>query len=211
MALLIGGLVAAAGYFGYSKMVDLTSPTPLTVKSYDGGDETFNSTQPKVADFSRDIKHHKSATLRLNADEINTLIARNSEFIKSKIRLFVTLNDTEATMECSVPVSKVTGLLPANRYLNGTLTFGLDFDETEKDINFDIRTIQVGDKIVLGEGAESTSDSQDAFNKSFLKSFIPSFNKSLNDGLKKSTETKAFLDNIKSMEIKDSELVIESE
>ena len=46
---------------------------------------------------------------------------------------------------------------------------------------------------------------------SLTKAYLPVFNQSFNQGLRKNPDVAKFLDNAKSIEIKDSELVIETQ
>ena len=146
LIVLLVGLVGGGGYLLYAKVLEFTSPTPITVPSFDGGDDIYHRAKQKVADFDHDVKNHQAATIQLSADEINTLIARDPNFTKNKIHLFVTLTNDEGRLQTSIPTEIFSSGLLKNRYMNGDVSFGVDFDSTGKTLNFELHSLQVGDR-----------------------------------------------------------------
>lgn len=214
LALLFLGLVGGVVYGVYNEAIVLTSPTPPAIPSFDGGDDVYNRAKQKITDFNHDLQDHQAATVHLTADEINTLIARNPDFTKNGVHLFVTLNSDQAQVQWTFPTSLLPyGILP-NRYFNGSTTFRVTFDSTERMIKFDPQSLQVGNDVLLGESSDD-SDTSSSFQKGFVRgfnqSFAPAFNKSFNQGLQKTPGGRELLEQAKTVEIKDGELVIETE
>src|SRR5471032_823507 len=73
LVILFVGLVAGACYWSYSEVIALTTTTPAAIPSFEGSDDLYQTTRQKLADFNHDVKNHQAATIRLSADEINTL------------------------------------------------------------------------------------------------------------------------------------------
>jgi len=103
------------------------------------------------------------------------------------------------------------GILPG-RYLNFDVTFGLTFDQPNKMVILTPKALKIGAKTILDENSEASQAAfNSSFNKAFMNSFAPAFNQSFNQGLRKNPDVAKFLDHAKSIEIKDSELVIETQ
>lgn len=196
LAVLVLGLLGAFFYLGYSQLLALTSPVPLAVPSFDGGDEMYNSARQKVVAFDHDLHDHQAATLQLSGDEINTLIARDESFTKNKILLYVTLTDNEAGVQASVPIGHLLHGFLAGRYLNGTSSFGLDFDADAKTLNLALHNLQIGEK---------------AMPPNMLPTIQTEINPALNQVLQNDPELKLLLEQAKSIEIQNNELMIETE
>jgi len=191
---LVLALVTSVGYVLYSKIVALTSLVPQAVPSFDGGDEMYNTARQKVVEFDQDLHDHQSATLQLSGDEINTLIARDPRFSKNKILLYVTLTSNAASVQTSVPTGLISyGMIPG-RYLNGTTSFGLDFDSDARSLNLNLQALQIGEKEMP----------QDA-----LPPLQGEINPAFNRILQSDPELKLLLEQAKSIEIQNNELVIE--
>jgi hypothetical protein len=211
MGLLLLTLVGGSLYLGYSWTLALTSATPAGIPSYDGGDDLYNTARQKISAFDHDLENHQAATIHLNANEINTLIAREPSLTRSNIHLFVTMSDDQAKIQWVFPGSLVPYHLFDRRYINGMAAFRVNFDLNEKAIHFDPQSVQVGDKTLLNPDVDSSSGSPDAStNQSFLQAVVPAFNTSFNNALRKDPDTQKFLDQLQSIEIKNGELVIET-
>jgi hypothetical protein len=168
LAILFLGLITALGYYLYSGAMLITSATPSTVQTFDGGDDIDKSARQKLADFDHDLHNHLAATIHLNANEINTLIAHDPDFTKNNIHFFVSLNDNQARVQTSVPTDILSYRWFPGRYLNGDVTFLINFDSASKSLNFTPQNIQLGDQVVMGQNSGSTSTT----NSTYLQSFI---------------------------------------
>jgi len=195
LAFLFFGLVASLTYVLYAQILSHTSAEPSTVQTFDGGDDVYNSAKQKLSDFDHDLHAHLAATIHLSADEINTLIAHTPDFDKNKIHLFVTMAHGEATTQISLPVELFTRhYLFKGRYLNAETTFGLNFDSTAKMVLLDLQALQIN-------GEDLPKDN--------LPLIQTELNPGLNQMLQGLPDGKSILDQAKSIEIKDNELVIE--
>ena len=207
LTILFLALVGGVCYFGYDKLIELTSMTPSTVQTFDGGADMYNTARAKLEAFTHDVKNHQAASIHLTADEINTFIAHNPDVTNNKIHLFVTMTNDQARLQASIPLSVFQFGVLNDRYLNGDMTFTLHFDEDTKSILITPTDLQIGKKALLGQNADSSS----SFDSGFMQSFTPAFNQSFNKGLRKSPEARELLDQAKTIEVKDGELVIETQ
>jgi len=196
VAVLFLGLVAGGAYLLYSEAVSLTSTTPATVPSFTGTDDVYQTAREKLSGFDHDLKNHQAATIQLSADEINALISRDPDFIENKIHLYVTLSNDQARAQISLPVSFFQLGILRDRYLNADTSFGLNFDPSAKTLNLDLRSAQVGDRDIPADYLPMT---QNEINQVF------------NQMMQKDPNFEDFLQQAKSIRIKDGELVIETQ
>jgi len=212
LAILFFGFIGAACYMGYNKVLAFTTTAPVSVPSSNSTDDVYQAARQKLADFDHDVKNHQAATIQLSGDEINALISHNPDIAKNNIQVFVSLTDNEARMQANFPTGTLShGLIPG-RYINFDTSFQVHFDSTTKSINLTFDTLKFGGKVLLGSEAGSDQNaSSSAFNESFMRSFTPAFNQSFNNGIRKSPDGAALLDEAKSIEIKDGQLVISTQ
>lgn len=196
LVLLFLGLVATGSYMIYREALSITSTTASTVQTFDGGDDMYNRAKQKLTDFDHDLHNNLAAKIELSADEINTLIARNPDFSKNNIHLFVTITNGKAEVQTSFPTGVFTRGLLKDRYLNGDTSFGLTFDPTAKTLDVDLQSLQINGEDLPKEN---------------LPLIQTKINPALNRILQGSPECKSVLDQAKSIEIKDNELVIETQ
>jgi len=196
LVILFAALVAGTFYFGYEKIVGLTSTTPASIPSFNGGDDVYNSAQQKLTAFDHDVKNHQAATIRLNADEINSLIAHNPNLTANNAHLFVTMTNDQAQVQGGIPTDVIAQGIMKGRYLNFDTTFGLGFNSDTRSVNLELHRMQVGDQTLP----------QDA-----LPALQAEFTPLLNLQLQKYPDAREFLKQVKSLQIKDGELVIETQ
>jgi hypothetical protein len=196
LVILFLALVAGAGYLGYTKAVSLTSTTPAAVPSFNGSDDVYNTAEQKVTAFGHDVQNHQAATVRLSADEINTLIAHNPDLIRQKAHLFVTLTNDQAQVQGSLPTGELSHGILKNRYLNFDTTFGLGFNSDTKSLDLALHHLQIGDQPTP---------------PNLLPTMQAELTPLLNTQLQMYPGTKGLLQQAKSIEIKDGELVIETQ
>jgi hypothetical protein len=206
LVILFLGLVGGIGYWCYAEVVALTSATPSAVLSFDGGDELYASARQKLADFDHDVENHQAATIQLSADEINTLLARSTNVIKNNIHAFVTLADNEGRIQASLPTHALSRGLLGDRYVNLDTSFEVHFDLQTKSANLTFHALQFGNKVLMGQNASNSSLSQSA-----TIWYTSIFNQSFNNGIRKNPDGAALLDQAKSIEIQNGELVIETQ
>jgi hypothetical protein len=209
--LLFGGLVAGTGYGIYAAYQAASSETAADIPAPNTDQQLVATTQRKLADFAHDIKDHQSATISLSADELNALIANNPDVAKNNVHIFLSLNDSEGRIQATVPTSAIGHGVSDGRYLNVDSSFEVHFDQGTKSIMFDFHTLHVGKMTLIGTpGADEQSASgfSQSFMRSFAQSFSPSFSQSFNTGLRKNPDAESLLNQTKSVDIKNGQLVI---
>jgi hypothetical protein len=206
LVLLVLGLVAGASYLGYRNVLNLTSTTPSALPAVASTDDLYNSAKQKIADFDHDVKNHQAATVQLSPDEINALIARDPTVQKYNIRSYVSFTSDQGRVQMSLPTELLSSGIVRGRYVNLDTSFGINFDPPTRSIILNFHTLQLGDKVLMSPDAPSSS-----FNTSFTNAFTPAFNQSFNKGVRQNPDGAALLNQAKSIEIKDGELVIETQ
>jgi len=194
LALLFGAVIGGVSYVAYKKVNELTSSTPTVVQSFDGGDDVYHTATQKLTDFDQALQHHQAATLHLSADELNTLIARSPNFKANNIQAFVTISDDVMEVKTSIPLNIFQLSLFKDRYFNGIIASGLDFDSENKEIHLLLKRLRIGTQAVP---------------ENYLPTAQAEITPVLNQELRQNPEAKSILDQAKSIEIKNGELVIE--
>jgi hypothetical protein len=194
LVLLIGGLVAGIGYFGYSKISNLTSTAPTTVQSFDGGDATYQSALQKTNTFSQAVQQNQPATIELSADEINTLIARDPDFAKSQIHAFISMTGDRGDLQVSLPTNLIPYGLIKDRFLNVEASFTPQFDSANKTLNFTLHSFSFAGGTVP---------------PAQLPTIQNNINPLLNTQLQNSADARSILSRAQNIEIRDGKLVIQ--
>ena len=211
LLVLILGLCGGLTYLAYDQAMKLTTTAAADVPVTDGGETVFRSTQQKIADFDHDVKNHQAATIRLSADEINTLLAENPEVKAKKVRVHVSFTGSEARLQCTFPTDAVTMLhaLAPGRHANIDTSFEVLFDPGTKNIIFDFHTLDIGPTTLIGDTTDASPNAK-AMARSAAQ-FQPVFNQMFNEQIRKFPDGAALLDQAKMVKIENGELVIETQ
>jgi hypothetical protein len=192
LALLLSALVGGGLYLAY---VTATSPKAATIPTFDAGDDVYSQARQKINGFNHDLENHIPATIRLNSDELNTLIAHNPGLADNKILVSITLTNDQARLQTSASLDGISKGQIKDRYVNIDTTFGLDFDLDTRNINLIFKSLQIG------------SEEAPKNDLPFLQTWI---NPALNAQLLKDPATKSLINRASTIEIKNGELVIET-
>ena len=206
LILLFLGGIGAVCYGGYTQILAITSPTPATIPTFDGGDAAFNQARQKLDEFNQNLKGHLPTTVQFSADELNTLISRSPGFDHNQVHLFVSMNGDQARLQACVPTDLFIHGLIKGRYVHLDSTFGLKFDPLTHTLLFLPSNLQAGDHVVY-----DANDSQNASTQSIMQMYIANFNEMLTASIRKSPEGDSLIGQAKSIEIKNSALVIETQ
>jgi hypothetical protein len=133
----------------------------------------------------------------LSADELNTIFARDPQFIARKIKLFVTMTGNEATVQGSVPTDSVPQMkaLLSDRYFNFNFSANVDFNPDNHTLNLVLHSLQLADQPTPANG---------------LTVMQTEFNTLLNLELQKNPAAKNLLDHAQTIAIQDGQLVIQT-
>jgi len=194
--LLIILIIGSVSYVAYSKFHSLTSATPATVQTFDGGDDVYHGALQKWTDFGQAVDQRKPASLHLNADEINTLIARSPALKEHRTHAFVTINGDEMEIKMSMPTDILKLSILKGRYINGSITSGIEFDPSSKTLHVLLKQLQVG---------------PEAIPKDYLPTAQQELDAGINQALQNDANMQSMMGRIKSLEIANGELVIETE
>ena len=194
--LLLVALLAVGCYALYQMTRDYTDSAAGTVPVYNGGEKVFQPARQKLITFQNAIEHGSPASLRLSANEINTLIATDSSFAAAKGHVFVAFKGNQATVQSSLLLGSVESSLFTDRYLNGDLTFTLNFDPSSKSLDLELQ----------GEHIKG-HDLPPHLNETFNSWFSPIFNQKI----QAHPIARDFLSHVKKLTIENSQLVIETQ
>jgi hypothetical protein len=207
LVLLFLALVGGGTYLAYTKIFDLTSPTPPVIPSFAGSDDLYERARQKLAEFDHDVKNHQAAKVQFSGDELNVLIERDPDVLQNHIHVLVTLTDNQCRVQSSLPTDVLSHGLMNGRYFSLDTTFEVHFDQSTKTVDIIPHTLQFGDKVLAGP----TAAADDRTAQAFMRSFTPTFNQAFNQSIRKNPDGAALLDQAKSIEIQNGELVIETQ
>jgi hypothetical protein len=206
LAVLFFVMIGSLVYMANKSIDNLTSTTPPTIPSFDGGDDMYAKARQKLADFDHDVTNHQAATIRLSADELNTLIARDPDVVRNQIHAYVSMTDSEGRVQAGFPTGPISHGWVAGRYASFDVSFEVHLDQSAKSVAVTPHTIAVGDKTLVGPNSENDQSAQ-----TLMHSFVLNFNLQLNAGIRKNSDGAALLDQAKSIEIQGGQLVIETQ
>jgi hypothetical protein len=192
LVLLLAALIGGSTYLVYDKV---TSTTAANIPSMDAGDDVYSQARQKISGFNHDLESHLPASLHLNSDEINTLIARNPDFAATKIQMCVTLTGDQGRLQASVPMAALTQDKVKDRFVNFDTTFGVNLDLDTRSLNLIFKSFQVG------------SEKAPENDLPLLQSFI---NPQINQVFLNDAAAKSLINRASAIEIKDGELVIQT-
>ncbi len=125
--MLVVGLLFGLKYA--KKMVtDFTesSPAPLPALHMDAA--AISQAQKKVEAFTDSVRSGKpTPPLELTTDEVNALIATNSDLQPLRGKVFVTIDGSQIKGQVSFPMDELGVPMFKGRYLNGSGAFNLTF------------------------------------------------------------------------------------
>jgi hypothetical protein len=196
IVLLIVALVVGGSYFGYNRVVSLTSTAPAEIPAAQGSNDLFQATEHKIGDFIHDIRNHQAAKMSLSADEINALIAHSPELAAQKAKIYVSLNDDRMRIQASVPTGAISSGIIKDRYANIDVTLSPQYDLANKSLSFHLYSALIGDQPTP---------------ENMLPVVQAEVTPLLNTEIRKSTDGAALLDQSKSIEVRDGELDFETQ
>ena len=194
VVVLIIALIVLFCFVLYRAAYNSTSTAGVPVQQFDGSDQIYATAHQKIEDFTQQFERGQPSTLRLNANEINTLIARDPSWSAMRGHLFVTMTGSEATVQASFPISQFETAMFADRYVNAEATLGLGFDPDGHNLQLDIHQLSL-----KGKDTQLQSSSAAA----------PAINNYVNTQLKQNQLARDLLARTAKISIENGELVIQ--
>lgn len=190
-ALLIGGM-----WWFYAKSVDaLTSPGPIAVTMEAPSPEQVAAATQKVEQLRTAALTQQAVTMEFTAAELNALIARHPSFSDLRGKARVAIENSELTLDLSVPLRDIPLPRVRSRWFNGSVRFALAYDENQFTL-----------------GVRSLSANGQEIDMSLFQTMADNINRGFNEGFDKAhrddPQSKEFWDNVRSMEVRDDKLII---
>jgi hypothetical protein len=196
LLLLVAVLLGAMLYEIKQKGTAVTTSTPATIPTFDGGDAMYQTANQKLNDFTNALQNGQPGSLQLSADEINTLIAHNPAVASYGAHAFVTLPDNAVDLKASVSGDAIPLGLLKGRYGNFEANFTPAFDPESKALSFTVHQLKSGDQVMSPDELASLQTEIDSL---------------LQIELQQSPSGKNFLDHAKSITIQNGQLDIETQ
>jgi hypothetical protein len=127
-ALLLVSLIGvlAALHYGRKLILDLTDTGPMALPTIQVSPAQTEQIRSRVEAFRQALRDNRpTPPLELAADDINALIAGDSQYQAAKGKVFVSIQDGQLTGQVSIPLDQLGVSTLKGRYLNGTVSFGV--------------------------------------------------------------------------------------
>jgi hypothetical protein len=173
LTLIIAGLVLVALFVGgtffvvYRALTVFTSTRPVEIQLRQATPAEGQVAKAKLDTLRSAARNHQEATIAFNADEINALIANESEFRGARGHMRVAIANSLASLDVSAPLDSMHWKRLKGRWFNGNIQFG--FSYVDDNFNFDIHSAEANGHEF--PRAILTSDFMRSFNRSFNDSF----------------------------------------
>ena len=194
--ILLGGL-AAVGWYFYGKVVNVfTAAQPADVATDPPTDAQFQVAGEKLDRLRIGMANDEVIAVEFTADDINALFARHPDFAGARNRARVSIADSIAVVEMSVPLRQAPLPKLKKRWFNGTAAFGFRYSDGE---------YQFAPKLIRANGREIP---REFFSEEFVSSFNRSFSAGAKDPKKQDVESRAFWERVKEMAVEGDKLII---
>jgi len=196
LGFLFIALIGGGGWYFYKKTFNnLTSTAPADV-----GLETPTEAEIQKADRSHArldeaIAKNEATTIELTGPELNSLLARDSDFSFLRDRSRIDISNSIMTVTLSAPLNALPWPGLKGRWFNGTLRFSMAYSDGQ---------FQVDIKSAEANGHEFP----DIFLSRFNSSFNQSMNKGFQDELSRNERGTEFWNHVKSMSLQGDKLVV---
>jgi hypothetical protein len=130
LVIMLGGLLAGLHYV--RKLVDrFTDTKPTELPTLQMSKAEIDQVKQRFETFQQEVREQRATKpFVLTADDLNALIASDSEPQGLKGKLYVSLEGNQVKGQVSVPLQEVGLSMFRGRYLNGAATFNLGFRDS---------------------------------------------------------------------------------
>lgn len=188
-------ILLGCSWFFYVRAVNtFTADAPVAIEVASPTEAEASAAQAKLDRFHEALREKQATTIAFTAADLNALIARNPDFARSRGKVRVTIADSVATMELSVPLDSAPFPRLKHRWFNGSTRMLFSYEDG--DFIFDPQWIEANGNEVSG-----------AFLRSFASSFSHSFTNSFEETLNRNGTAEDWR-NVKSMALDGDQLII---
>jgi len=197
-AIAVAGLalVLCVTWFAYVKTLNtFTADAPIAVQMEPPSEVQFAAASQKFEELRSAAAAKQSATVELTAADLNTLIARHPKFRDWRGKVRVAIEDSTMTLDLSVPLHDVPLPRAERRWFNGTVRFGLNYDE---------------DRFALAvKSLEANGRQLDLKLFDFMAGALnEGFNEGFDKSQRRDRDSNEFWENVKSISVVDDKLII---
>ena len=137
--LLLGGALFWGAWSTFNGIKSMTSAEAKPVPIYNATDAETQAVLEKVRVFNASFDAGEEAEIRLDANEINTLIARYQPWEPLKGRAYASVEADRIAAQVSLPLSQIR--LMQDRHFNGDVSMTFTTEEGQpKPSNVSVRT-----------------------------------------------------------------------
>lgn len=198
LALALVALLVLLGctWFFFGKAVNMfTSDAPAEITVATPTAPEFEAAEAKMNQLRAAVRSNQSTTVSFSATDLNALIARDADLASRKGRTRVSIADSRATFELSVPLEKASLPRLKHRWFNGNVRLGFSYDDTD-GFSFDPDWIEANGHHLTG-----------GFLRAIASGFSRSFTTSFEDSLDKNSGG-AFWKQVKSITLEGDQLIV---
>lgn len=123
--MLIGVGIGGIGVLLYKSAHAYYTEQPVPVRTFEATDYQYQAVLAKLQPFNEAANEGRAATVELDADDLNTLIARAPQFAALRGRTFVAIVNGQLVLDLSFPLTDDSG--PGQRFINARATADASF------------------------------------------------------------------------------------
>ena len=207
VALVLIVVIGGAGtWWLYGKAIgSFTADRAAKIALEEPSPAALQQARTQLQQLQDGVRNRKEAIIEFSAADLNSLIASETTFAGLRGRVRVEMAEDDMILDLSAPLDSVRLPRFKGRWFNGRTQFRFNYDGA--DFIFTVKSIEAN-------GHKIESDGTPGFNSAFLEtgssSFSRSFNDSFHKGQQSTAEAREFWDRIKSMSVRNGNLVVET-
>lgn len=193
-------VLGVGGVYLYRRGLDhFTSPRAVDVQVTPPTQAESQNARANFERLRRAVVNNQEQTVVFTANELNAIVAEQSEFAGARGRVRFAMADSIMTLDLSVPIDSVPLVGMKERWFNGSARFRLNFSADQFDV------------VPLELNANEWSLPKWLFSSNFAEAFSRSFTRSFHDALQSNREGSAFWRRIKSVKVEGDKLIVSTQ
>lgn len=123
--MLIGVGIGGVGVLLYNSAHAYYTEQPVPIRTFEATDDQYQAVLAKFQPFNEAASEGRAATVELDANDLNTLIARAPQLAALRGRTFVEIVNGQLVADLSFPLTEDAG--PAQRFISARTTIDASF------------------------------------------------------------------------------------
>ena len=200
VGIVLAVLFGFIGWYVARGLEPFLSQQPVTIRVYPATEAQYQTLQAKIKAFVQTVNEGHHATLALTADELNILVARDPQYSSLRGKAYLAIANDQISAETNTLLNEHA---PESQrvYFHGRVVFDASF--ASGDFTVVLRRLEP-----INGGPTPSMVVWALSQPGFSSNFSQGFNDSFHDAIEKNPGSAAFLDRLRTIIVKDNQLVI---